>query len=287
MRRGRHRGFLRRWTEVSVLSILLAVALGGCGAGAAPSAVPMSGERAVYEGPSEISQDDTVIQGMQILHPLIISADRVVIRDCLIQASTNARADEPLILVTPRARGTVISGNEIHGPPPSSGQRAVSGVKLFGDDVDFSNNEISRLAGDAVTLDGTDLRVVNNYIHDFVARAGAEEEAVVFGGENRNSRILIAKNRMEMWLPESMGSLVNLPEVAPNMVVSQNWLAGGSYAVQGGGAAGVTGNRFSVRFSPLCGRSGTYLLTGTSRPGVRWSDNRWADGPSAGQEVGL
>jgi hypothetical protein len=119
-----------------------------------------------------------------------------------------------------------------------------------------------------------------------VTRAGAETDAVVFGGRNRDSHIVVAKNRLEIWLPEGMASVISLPEVAPNVVISQNWLAGGSYTVRGdGGAGSITGNRFSARFSPRCGRRGTHLLVARSGQAARWDDNRWADGPSSGQEI--
>jgi hypothetical protein len=289
MRNRCDRGSGGRIARDVVVSVLVAVVLGGCWSGSATSAMPVAGARPEYEGPFVITRDDMVIEGMKILRPLVINANNVVIRNCLVQASTNAAAGEPLILVPSHTRGTVIAGNDIRGPEPSSGQQAVNGVKLYGDDIEFSNNEVSQVSGDGVIVGGTNLRVVNNYVHGFVSQVGGESDAVVFGGEDRTSRVLISRNRLEMWMPEGMASLISLPEVAPNMVVSENRLAGGTYAIAGGGgAATISGNRFSVRFSRHCGRLGTHLLqTDRDRQGVRWSENRWDDGPEAGREIGL
>jgi hypothetical protein len=282
------RGAGGRLARVLAVPVLIAALVGGCGSESAPSAWS-TGDRPEYEGPYDITQDNVVIEGMKILHPLIIKANNVVIRNCLVRSSTTGTQYESLILVLAHTRGTVIEGNDIRGPESSSGQQAVNGVKLFGDEVDFSNNEISQVAGNGIVLGGTKLRVVNNYVHGFVSRANVVSDAVVLGGQAKAGRVLVSKNRLEMWMPEGMASLIRLPEIASNIVVSDNWLAGGSYAIVGGGrASSITGNRFSARYSRHCGRLGTHSLpVDRGRQGIYWRENHWADGPTANQEIGL
>jgi hypothetical protein len=227
---------------------------------------------------------------MVVLHPLLVLADGVVIRNCLIQTATDAAADEPLVLVSSGTRNTVINGNRILGPDAGADGQAASGVKLYGDDIDFSGNQLSGIAGDGITLDGAGLQVRNNHIYDFRLRSGVHYDGIVYNSSRTKGPVQITGNRVEMWLPQGgMTALISLPDAAGRMVVSGNWLAGGAYALMGGGGdVTITGNRFSTRFAPTCGRYGTHAHVGERYPdGIQWSGNQWADGPSAGHPVDL
>ena len=242
-----------------------------------------------YSGPTVITQPGAVIEGRMISAPIEIAADNVTIRGNSIRTASSIQYDVPVIGLRPGTKGARVVDNEITGRDRSADASPASGVKLYGDDIEFRRNNVSGIAGDAVTMDGNNIEVTDNYVHDFVFRPGTHYDAVVYGGSNTTNRVRIAGNRIEMWLPEDMTALVSLPDSSPSMVVDANLLAGGGYAVSGGGGgATFTDNRFSTKFSPKCGSWGTHAHL--AKPGheeITWSGNTWADGPSADKLVPL
>lgn len=270
---------------VTIITVIATVT--GCGWSAAAPPRSTAAEKPEYVGPQVITQDATVIDGMTILHPVVIQANNVVIRNSLITSATEEADDEPLVYVRPGAVGTILQGNEVRGPEPVAKGRASSGVKLYGNDIDFTNNRLSRIAGDGIVFHGTRIRLLNNRVTDFVYRAGVHYDALVYDGQEPQDDVLIKGNALELWVEGGMTTLISLPENAPKIEVSNNTLAGGAYALMGGGGGvRIVGNRFSTRFSRKCGLYGTHAHLGELYPGdITWSDNRWADGPQAGREI--
>ena len=114
--------------------------------------------------------------------------------------------------------------------------------------------------------------------------------------DSGGSGIKIVHNTFLNWMPPSRGgssSLMLAYDSAPvtNAVVSDNWLAGGSYCLYPGGVTGsrnivVTGNLFSTEYFPSCGFYGLNASTHWHYGGGDvWHGNAWANGKHAGQTV--
>lgn len=67
-------------------------------------------------------------------------------------------------------------------------------------------------------------------------------------------------------------------------VVSDNLMAGGGYTLHVAGDMQVTGNRWSTMFHEESGIYGPVYPEELAATGV-WEDNRWHDGPNAGEEL--
>lgn len=282
-------------TRRAVLSMVVAALAGTTSGCAFLPAAPGGGQeeagtepdRPVFDGPFIITQDDMVIQGMTIPQPLVVMANDVVVRDCLVQAATDTTKEEPLILVPQGFAGTVLEGNQLRGPDPGRAARAASGVKLYGSDAVLVGNDVSRIAGKAVVLGGPGVQVRNNHVHDFVARRGATYGGIVWDANVAHGAVTISGNELELWPATSTSALIALPDAADQLLVTQNWLAGGVYALLGGGeGVTVTRNQFSTKFAPTCGKLGMHGYLGDHFPkGLTWTANAWADGPDAGDVV--
>lgn len=271
------------------LALALLVLPGCLSSSAVPVTEPRGGQGvAVYDGPTTVTRAGTLIADVEIRTPLVVAADHVTIRGASFVTATSVLVDEPVLMVAAGTTGTRISGSRFTGAGPAALQAPASGVKLYGDDVRFTDNEVLGIAGDGVTVDGTDIVVERNRIADFVVRSGVHYDAVVYGGAPSGDRVVIQGNTIEMWLPEGMTALISLPSSAPSMVVRDNLLSGGGYALTGGGdGTSYERNRFSTRFASRCGSFGTHAYIGHGNGGITWTDNTWADGPTAGRPVEL
>lgn len=282
--------FLTRASVAAVGLGLVLLGLPGCQGNAVEQPTARAGPAGagIYDGPSTITERGTVLDSVEVRMPLVIAADDVTIRNTSFRATTSVAVDEPLLLIAPGTTGARISGSSFSGPGPDPQQAPASGVKLYGDDVWFSDNTILGIAGDAVTIDGTEVVVERNRIADFVVRQGVHYDAIVYGGAPSTDSVVIRGNTIQMWLDEGMTALISLPSDAPLMVVQDNLLSGGGYALTGGGG-GTTfvGNRFSTRFASRCGSFGTHAYIGQVNGEITWRNNTWADGPDAGRLVGL
>ena len=129
------------------------------------------------------------------------------------------------------------------------------------------------------------------FLHDPGFYPGDHSEPVYCG--NGTATGLISGNAILSQLSQTAAVFIaNAEGVTANITVEGNLLAGGGYAVYGGGgssqygpATGITvsGNYFSTMYWPQGGYYGP--VADWSAAGNTWSGNTWHDGPDAGQPV--
>ena len=233
-----------------------------------------------YTGPMTITTAGTVITNKIIPAGLLIKAPDVTIQGNVIQGSTYEPSDQAAIEVQgDRAK---ILDNFIGGTSATNWSAdPVSGVKLYADSVTFSRNNVSYIAGDGVTLDGENLTITGNWVHDFVLR----DQGVHYDGLHypypvslKLQPALIQDNTVEMWIPvgvssSGMTTALGLPEESGSgakIVVNHNLIAGGGYAIEGGQAGTtVTNNMFWTKFASSVG----YYGIDTHMGPVTWTGN--------------
>jgi hypothetical protein len=235
-----------------------------------------------------ITKAGTVITGKVIPAGLRIEADDVTIQGNLIAGATDVSWDQAAIHVTgDRAK---IVDNIIRGTSGTDWRKSpASGVKLVGDDVEFSRNDVSWIAGDGISLYGEGARVIGNWIHDFVVRTdGVHYDALHYPGDRISGPARIADNTVEMWITNAgssgMTAALGLPASSPGLVAEHNLLAGGNYTLYGGGdGTTIRNNLFWTKFSSKVGYYGTHAHVGG---GTAWSGNAYtSDGVTAGGTI--
>ncbi|MFE6965612.1 DUF4082 domain-containing protein [Agromyces sp. NPDC057679] len=234
---------------------------------------------APYTGPMTVTEDGTVITNSVIPAGLRIEADDVTVQGNLITGPTEVEWDQAAIHVTgERVR---IVDNEIRGESATDWRLTpVSGVKLVGADPEFSRNDLHLIAGDGVSIYGEGAQVIGNWVHDFVARGdGVHYDGLHYPGDRLERAARVADNTVEMWVLEAgtsgMTAALGLPAYSPELVAEHNALAGGNYALYGGGyGTRIAGNLFWTKFSPDVGYFGTHAYVGED---VEWSGNAYSD----------
>ena len=149
---------------------------------------------------------------------------------------------------------------------------------------------------DDVSVFGDPLSLGHGYIHDdyvhdlrpFINRSGTYQhlDAIISDGDDTLG-LRIEHNTLLNPVPASEGptSVIGLlPNTGPisDTRVTDNWIAGGAYAIYGGGkgATGVvvTGNVFSTQYWTRCGIYGPVAYWNSGGSGNQWSNNRFSSG---------
>ncbi|MFE3632755.1 hypothetical protein [Streptomyces cellostaticus] len=233
-----------------------------------------------------IRTDGTVIRGWDITGSLDIYADDVTVIDSRI-TSTNWWG----INLRPGHRGLRILHSTITAVPgkgPDNGgvDYAVSNMGVSPVEVGWCDVSVF---GNALSMGQGNLH--DNYVHDLVPfrNAGGEwqhTDAVISGGSNQGS-LVIRHNTLLNSVPVDRGASAAIglfADTGPvsNTVIDGNLLAGGAYALYGGGegATGiqVTDNVFSTRYHRNSGHYGAVTAWNTAGSGNVWRGNRFTHG---------
>lgn len=144
---------------------------------------------------------------------------------------------------------------------------------------------------------GSHVIVDENLAEDFWSFAGDHVDGWQFGGGI--SDITVVRNKVRLDPPyggTGCFSFFNDFEdySYAEVVFDHNYIAGGGYSVYLPASTypvsnfKARGNRWSTEYSPNCGEYGPVYPTSPMDPtanGNEWSDNRWLDGPNAGQAI--
>lgn len=249
---------------------------------------------AAYTGPMRIQTAGTVITNKVIPAGMVITANNVTIQGCIIEGPTDLNSDQAALEID--ASGAKILYNLIRGKSSTTwqGNDPISGVKIYGNNITFSYNNCYYIAGDGITIDGENFTGIGNWVHDFVLRSGGAH----YDGFHypkpvpiKTQPALIQDNRIEMWIAlttdSGMTTALGLPEETGSggqIVVNHNVIAGGGYALEGGGpGTKITNNLFWTKFSPNVGYYGVHTF---QRAGYTWTGNTLtSDGVTPGAPV--
>lgn len=252
---------------------------------ASNTGVPAGTVLTAYTGPTNITVAGTVIQNKTITQGLLIKAGahNVTFRNCRFKASVYW-----MILSEEGATNLLIEDCEFDGNTGASGDCAVNGA-----------NYTMRRCNIHHTVDGLkgmdNVLIEDCYIHDLdIEGADPHNDGFQSLGSNgltiRHNTIIV-KNGATSCIILSTGSSGS--GGMRNILIENNYFAGGAYCVYGGYQAGVDvlsritnirilNNKFSTQIHPNGGGYGP--LTSVSSP-VVVSGNTWVDGPKVGQTV--
>ncbi|MFD6970843.1 hypothetical protein [Streptomyces sp. NPDC059949] len=259
---------------------------GACGFPDASSTGPRISLERHDTGNMSIKKDGTVIKGWDIRGSLDVYANDVTVIDSRITSANwwgiNLRPGFSGLKVL----HTTITAVPGKGPDNGGVNYAVS--NMGGSSIEVGWCDIS-VFGNALSMGQGDLH--DNYVHDLVAfrNQGGEWQhidAVISGGGNKG-RLTIRRNTLLNSTPVDKGATAAVglfadTGVVSSVVVDGNWLAGGAYALYGGGpgATGiqVTDNVFSTQYHPAAGAYGPVTAWNAGGAGNVWKGNRMSDG---------
>ncbi|MGW6710665.1 hypothetical protein ACWGDE_38040 [Streptomyces sp. NPDC054956] len=259
---------------------------GACGFPDARSTGPRIKLERHDTGNMSVKTDGTVIKGWDIVGSLDIYANDVTIIDSKITSANwwgiNLRPGYKGLRVL-HTNITAVPGK---GPDNGGVNYAVSNMGESSIEVGWCDISVF---GNALSMGQGDLH--DNYVHDIAAfrNLGGEwqhTDAVISGGGN-SGRLTIRHNTLlnsttvDRGASAALGLFADTGNVS-NVVVDRNWLAGGAYALYGGGpgATGiqVTDNVFSTQYHPGAGTYGAVAAWNAGGAGNVWRGNRMSDG---------
>jgi hypothetical protein len=242
---------------------------------------------------TEIRRDGTVIKNVDLTGSLDVYANNVTIEDSLVKARNwwgiNLRAGYHGLRIL---HCTIVG---LPGQGPNNGYETYA-VSSAGTDVEVGWSNISGF-GDALSIGNGYIH--DSYVHDLQSFMPAghssynHDDAIISNG---GSNLIIQHNTLLDQLSPQKGasSVIGLYEdfeEITHVSISDNFLAGGAYALYPAGSSSadvvITDNFFSTLYWPAGGYYGPvdssrWDVTGA---GNHWSGNSWADGPRAGSAV--
>ena len=247
-----------------------------------------------HSGNLEVRTNGETIDGWDLHGSLDIYANNVTVIDSSITSTTwwgiNLRPGYTGL----RILHSMLTGTPGAGPDNGGEDYAVS-------DMGAGTIEVG---WDDISVFGDTLSMGNGYIHDdyvhgivpFINRSGTYEhlDAVISDGDDklglviRHNTILNPVNYTQG--PTSAIGL--LPNTGPvyDTTVQDNWIAGGAFALYGGGKGAsnivVTGNVFSTQYWNQCGYYGPVAYWNTGGSGNVWSDNTYSSGAPVNEPTG-
>ncbi|MFI6931697.1 hypothetical protein [Streptomyces sp. NPDC050287] len=237
-------------------------------------------------GAMSVTRDGTVIKGWDITGSLDIYANDVTVVDSRITSTNwwgiNLRPGHTGL----RVLHTTITAVPGKGPDNGGVDYAVSNMGNSSIEVGWSDISVF---GNALSMGQGYLH--DNYVHDLVPfrNAGGEwqhTDAVISGGGNQGE-LIVRHNTLLNPVPVDRGASAAVglfADTGPvsHAVIDGNLLAGGAYALYGGGegATGitVTNNVFSTRYHGNSGVYGAVTAWNAGGSGNVWRGNRFSDG---------
>ncbi|MGW3356286.1 hypothetical protein ACWDFL_12785 [Streptomyces bungoensis] len=237
-------------------------------------------------GNISVRSNGMVIRGWDITGSLDVYADDVTVVDSRITSTNwwgvNLRPGHHGL----RVLHTTITAVPGKGPDNGGVDYAVSNMGTSSVEVGWCDVSVF---GNALSMGQGDIH--DNYVHDLVPfrNAGGEwqhTDAVISGGGGKGE-LVVRHNTLLNPVPVDQGASASVGLFADTgpvtrTVVDGNLLAGGAYALYGGGAGAtgitVTDNVFSTRYHRNSGRYGAVTAWNAGGTGNVWRGNRFSDG---------
>ncbi|HET9168052.1 MAG TPA: hypothetical protein VFN97_01415 [Actinospica sp.] len=257
-----------------------------CGFPTSADTGPRVHELAARSGNVEIRKNGEVVSGWNLDGSLDVYANDVTVIDSRIDSSTWWGVN-----LRPGYTGLRILHSQLIGTPgagPDNGGEDYAVSNMGDGSVEVGWDDVS-VFGDALSLGHGYIH--DDYVHDlhpFVNRSGTYQhlDAIISDGDDTLG-LRIEHNTLLNPVPVNQGptSVIGLlPNTGPisDTRVVDNWIAGGAYAIYGGGTGAtgvvVSGNVFSTQYWSGCGIYGPVAYWNSGGSGNRWSDNRFSSG---------
>ena len=257
-----------------------------CGFPDASNTGPGSTSLSSHSGNLELRDDGQVIDGWDLTGSVDIYANNVTI-----EYSTINSSNWWAVNLRPGYTGLKILHTKLTGTPgagPDNGGEDYAVSNMGDGDIEVGWDDVS-VFGNALSM-GNGL-IHDSYVHDpapFITRSGSYEhiDAVISDGDDTLG-LTIKHNTLLNPVPidkgptSAIGLLSNTGPIQ-NTTVEDNWIAGGAYALYGGGTGSsnvkVTGNVFSTQYWPQCGYYGPVAYWNAGGSGNMWADNEFSSG---------
>jgi hypothetical protein len=259
---------------------------GACGFPSAATTGPRGTPGNRQSGDISVRTDGMVISGWNLTGSLDIYANDVTVVDSSITSSNwwgvNLRSGyHGLRVLHSRITGVPGKGQDNGGEDYAVSNMGTSSIEVGWSDISVFGNALSMGQGD----------LHDNYVHDlapFVNASGQWQhlDAVISDGGG-NGQLLIRHNTLLNAADVDHGASAGIglyPDTGTvsNAVVDDNWIAGGAYALYGGGPGStgikVTRNVFSDQYHPACGVYGNVAYWNAGGAGNVWAANTTSDG---------
>ena len=219
----------------------------------------------------EITQDGTVVEGLDVHGRVIIAANDVVLRNTRVRTDTSTYP----IHVTDGATGVLIEDVEVD----NMGGTGI-GILISSDSSATIRRADVHSAEDGIRIQGDEVVIEDSYVHDLQRQEGGHHDAIqIRSGDDitlRGNTLLpfVESTADPMNAALQIGSLLGDDQVSRLRVID-NYMNGGNYTINGGGddvvdSAVYSGNRF--------GRDFRYGVAGNLGATSSWDEsNVWDD----------
>lgn len=250
--------------------------------------VPDGVELTTRNGPIDVRDDGAVLENLLVVDgPIEVYANNVTIRNVRI---TN-QSQEVTWGISQREgfSGLVVEDSEIFGNPDTP-HKFASAISNHGGMITVRRLEAHTITDGIVTRHGL---LEDNYLHspryfpedhtDMIQANGGPADGLSL--EIRNNVVINTEDQTAAIFLQDFTGHENIP--VQNVLIEDNYLAGGGYTIYGGGMADeghdpanivIRNNVFAREVYPDSGRWGPSAYFDESAPGNEWSGNVWDDG---------
>jgi hypothetical protein len=228
-------------------------------------------------GSMTVTKDGTVLEGLEIHGELVIQANDVLVRSTRVRGQAGRWG----IIQRQGFSGLTVQDAEIFG---NGTERTQFGVLNQGGMLTVRRVDIHTISNGILTSQGL---VEDSYLHDPKYFEGDHTDMIMTtGGMPPGGRLVIRGNSVINNLAQTSAiALFQDFGVVRDVLIEDNFLAGGGYALYGGeGEKGKTSsvkvvdNVFSRQVWPQSGRYGPVAYFEPDGPDNEWRGNIWDDG---------
>lgn len=237
-----------------------------------------------------VSVDNTVIDGLHITGCIDVEANNVTIQNSRVTATAQIWWAIKYGDSKPNVTGLRILHvkiDSIPGKGPAAEGGYPYGISSQGTgSLEVGYSDISGFKDGINIAHGL---VHNNWIHDLSKYAGAHTQGIYLWRAPAGATLLIKHNTITDLVQDSTAAIFMKEGLGiHDVTIEDNWLAGGSFTLYGGGADAkniqVLNNKFSTEIASKGGQYGPVSYWSKKNSG-NWSCNIWANGPNAGRSI--
>jgi chitodextrinase len=227
-----------------------------------------------------VSTDNTVINALHITGCIDVEANNITIQNSEVTGTTGIWWAIKYGATNPNVTGLKVlhvKVNSIPGQGPAAEGAYPYGISAQGTgslEVGYSN-----ISGFKDCIDVAQGYIHDNWIHDMY----------VWGAPVGTSLLIKHNTVTDIILDSTAAIFMREGLRIHDVTVQDNWLAGGSYTLYGGGTDArniqALNNKFSTEIAPNGGQYGPISYWSTTNTGNVWSGNGWVNGPNAGQSI--
>lgn len=228
-------------------------------------------------GDVTVTKNGTVVQGLSVHGQITVKANNVVIKNVRV---TNSEKQNWGIVQQEGYGGLTVQDSDIRG---NGSQEMQQGILNLGGGLTVRRTDISGISDGIASDEGL---FEDNYLHDPRPFSGDHVDMVQSTGSAPNGKTLVIRHN-RIINTEDQTSAVGLFQdfgVPHDVLVENNYLAGGGYTVYGGDDGKGTPTNIRVRNNtfgrdvfPKGGTWGPVAHWADHGAGNTWSGNVWAD----------